>query len=173
MYEVSALLRARLISQGEKNSLEGTLLWNAGGQAHTSGQPHVAPHLKCIEVLVSMSSWIVVLSPLLDTAPVRWCTLWWVRGWRLMVLVPYSDIVVRGCQCWNSMACPGTCCPGLIFSTAMVCSMTNLGAVSRSGEEVIGPFFPWWLLRWCRRRWIGVSLSHMFILSFQICKIGV
>ena len=47
------------------------------------------------------------------------------------------------------------------------------GAASSSGEEVICLFFPWWLLRWCRKRWIGVGLSHRFILSFQICKIGV
>ena len=51
--------------------------------------------------------------------------------------------------------------------------MISDGAASSSGEEVICLFFPWWLLRWCRRRWIGVGLSHRFILSFQICKIGV
>jgi len=51
--------------------------------------------------------------------------------------------------------------------------MISDGAASSSGEEVICLFFPWWLLRWCRKRWIGVGLSHRFILSFQICKIGV
>ena len=51
--------------------------------------------------------------------------------------------------------------------------MISDGAASSLGEEVICLFFSWWLLRWCRRRWIGVGLSHRFFLSFQICKIGV
>ena len=46
-------------------------------------------------------------------------------------------------------------------------------AALSSGEEVICLFFLWYLLRWWRRRWIGVGLSYRFILSFQICKIGV
>ena len=46
------------------------------------------------------------------------------------------------------------------------------GAASSSGEEVICLFFLWWLLRWCRRRWIDVGLSYRFILSLHICKIG-
>ena len=51
----------------------------------------------------------------------RWCILCWFCGWRLTVLVSSSDVVVvRGCQFWSLMACPGTCCPGLIRSTAMV-----------------------------------------------------
>ena len=29
----------------------------------------------------------------------RWCTLCLVCGWRLMILVLYSAVVVRGCQC--------------------------------------------------------------------------
>ena len=48
--------------------------------------------------------------------------------------------------------------------------MIKDGAASSSGEDVICLFFLWWLLRWCRRRLIGVALSHKFIL---ICKIGV
>ena len=51
--------------------------------------------------------------------------------------------------------------------------MISDGATSSLGEEVICLFFSWWLLRWCRRRWIGVGLSYRCILSFQICKIGV
>ena len=49
--------------------------------------------------------------------------------------------------------------------------MISDGAVSSSGEEVICLFFTWWLLRWCRRKWIAVGLSHRFTVSFQICKI--
>ena len=56
----------------------------------------------------------------------RWCILCWVYGWRVTVLVPSFDVVVmRGCQFWSLMACPWSCCPGLIISTTMVCPMAN------------------------------------------------
>jgi hypothetical protein len=47
------------------------------------------------------------------------------------------------------------------------------GAASSSGEEVICLPSLWWPLRWCRRRGIGASLLHMFMLYFQVCKVGV
>jgi hypothetical protein len=34
-------------------------------------------------------------------------------------------VVVRGCQFWSSIACPGICCPGLILSTIMVLPLAN------------------------------------------------
>ena len=51
--------------------------------------------------------------------------------------------------------------------------MISDGAASSSGEEVICLASLWCLLWWCRMIGIGVGLSHRFILSFQICKIGV
>ena len=47
------------------------------------------------------------------------------------------------------------------------------GAASSLGEEVICLFILWWPLRWCRRREIGAGFLHRFILSFQVCKVGV
>jgi hypothetical protein len=48
------------------------------------------------------------------------------------------------------------------------------GAASSSGDVVIClPFF-WRSLRWCQRRRIGaVFFLHIFILSFQFCKVGM
>ena len=47
------------------------------------------------------------------------------------------------------------------------------GAASSLGEEVTCLPSLWWLLQWCRRREIGAGFLHRFILSFQVCKVGV
>ena len=107
----------------------------------------------------------------------RWCILCWVCGWRLTVLVSPSDVIVmRGCQIWSSMACPGTCCPGMILSTTMFLPMSNYFlefCKARVKRYVICPFSFWWLLRWCRSRETGVGFLHRLLLSFHLCKAGV
>jgi hypothetical protein len=47
------------------------------------------------------------------------------------------------------------------------------GAASSSGDVVICLSSLWRLLRRCRRRRIGASFWHRFILSFQFCKAGM
>jgi hypothetical protein len=59
-----------------------------------------------------------------------WCIMCWVCGWNLVGLIFSPDIVVVwGCQFWSSIACWGTCCPGLILSTTMVLPLANYFSV--------------------------------------------
>jgi hypothetical protein len=46
-------------------------------------------------------------------------------------------------------------------------------AASSSGDVVICLLSLWQSLRWCRRRRIGASFLHRFILSFQFSKVGM
>jgi hypothetical protein len=45
------------------------------------------------------------------------------------------------------------------------------GAAWSSGVVVICLPPLWWSLRWCRRKRIGASFLHRFIISFQFCKV--
>jgi hypothetical protein len=47
------------------------------------------------------------------------------------------------------------------------------GAVSSSGDVVIYLSPLWRSLRWYRRRRIGAGFFHRFILSFQLCQVGM
>jgi hypothetical protein len=115
----------------------------------------------------------------------RWCILCWVCGWRPAVLISSPDaVVVGGYQFWSSIACPRTCCLGLILysfndngfaSGKLLWRSEKLlisdGAASSSGVVVICLPSLWRSLWWCRRKMIDAGFLHRFILSFQFCKV--